>query len=75
MKTVMNESEIKIKWPEAEVKALADFCSKHGIVVEHGHMSPSATLAYLKRKMGIEDAPLEERTPYSTRNLKSILHG
>lgn len=71
----MNESEIKIKWPEEEVKALADFCVKHGIIVEYGHMSPSATLAYLKRKMGIEDEPLKERTPYSNRNLKPILHG
>lgn len=71
----MDNSEIKIKWPEEEVKALADFCLKHGISVEHGHMSPSATLAYLKRKMGIEDVPLEERTPYSNRILKPILHG
>jgi hypothetical protein len=71
----MNESEIKITWPETEVRALAEFCAKHGIMVEHGHMSPSVTLAYLKRKMGIEDAPLEERIPYSNRNLKPILHG
>jgi hypothetical protein len=75
MKNVMNESEIKIKWPDDEVRALAEFCAKHGIVVEHGHMSPSATLAYIKRKMGIEDAPLAERTPYAHRNLKPILHG
>lgn len=70
----MTESEIKIKWPAEEVRALAEFCTKYGIVVEHGHMSPSVTLAYLKRKMGIEDEPLKERTPYSNRNLKPILH-
>ena len=71
----MDESEIKIKWPDEEVKALTDFCTKHGIVVEHGHMSPSVTLAYLRRKMGIADEPLEERTPYSNRLHKPILHG
>ena len=75
MKNVMIDDEIKINWPKEEIKALADFCAKYNIVVEYSHMSPSVTLAYLKRKMGISDEPLAERTPYFIRNLKPILHG
>lgn len=53
------------EWPEKDVKALEDFCAKYGIMgFNCGKMSPIAALALLKGKMGIVDAPLEERVPY-----------
>ena len=79
----MNDSKktetVLIEWPANEVKALEEFCLKHGVVgFSCGRMSPSAALAFLKTKLGIVDAPLEERTPYGYSKIgggKSILHG
>lgn len=52
------------QWPEKDVKALEDFCSKHGVFgYSCGKMSPTAALAMLKGRMGIVDGPLESRVP------------
>lgn len=68
-----------VKWPEKEVKALEDFCKQHGILgFNCGRMSPLAALAMLKSKLGIIDAPLEERVPYGYQKMggeKTVLHG
>ena len=52
-------------WQEKDLKALEDFCIKHGIIgFNTGRMSPIASLAFLKRKLEIsDDVPLEERIP------------
>ena len=76
---IMNDSTT-ITWPSEDIKTLEDFCKKHGVVgFNCGHMSPIAALAFLKKKMGISDPTLTERTPYvgylQTGNQKSVLHG
>lgn len=61
-------------WPEKDIKALEDFCKKHGIVGYNcGRMNPIAALALLKQKLGIVDSSLQERTPYSNPSNKKIL--
>ncbi len=68
-----------VQWPEKDVVALQDFCRIHGILgYNFGRMSPSAALAFLKNKMGIVDAHLDERVPYGYKTLnkeKKILYG
>ncbi len=56
----------EVKWPEDQVKALEDFCTKHGIMgFQCGRMSPIAALAMLKQKIGdYSETPLSERVPY-----------
>jgi hypothetical protein len=78
----MVEMPEAVYWPESDMKALNDFCEKHGILgFNCGRMSPIAALAFLKNKMGIVDGPLEERVPYGytrmgqSSNKASILHG
>jgi len=69
----MNKSNSTIEWPEEEIKVLESFCLKHGIVgFDCGRMSPLAALSLLKSKLGVIDAPLEERFPYGN---KIVLHG
>lgn len=66
-------------WPIEEMKALEQFCEKHGIVgFKCGRIPPATALALLKASMGIVDDPLEERTPYShskNGDEKAVLHG
>ena len=55
-----------IKWPEADVKKLQDYCTKMGIVgFNSGRMPPLAALAHLKKQFGDDytDVPLENRVP------------
>lgn len=69
-------SDSKI-WPEKDMKALDEFCRKHGIVGYNcGKMNPIAALCMLKQKLGISDSSLQERIPYSdTINKKILLKG
>ena len=54
----------KVQWPEADVKALSDFCQKHGVMgIDCGNMSPIAALAMVKNVLGFDDRPIEERVP------------
>ena len=62
------------KWPAADVKALEDFCAKHGILGYNcGRMSPIAALSMLKKQLGFDDRPLEDRVPmgYEKKGTKS----
>lgn len=54
-----------VKWPEADVKKLEDYCAKAGIVgFNCGRMHPVAALAMLKQQFGdFSEVPLEERVP------------
>lgn len=54
-----------VKWPEADVKKLEDYCAKAGIVgFNCGRMHPVAALAMLKQQFGdFSGVPLEERIP------------
>ena len=53
------------QWPGEDVKQLADFCQKHGIVgFSNGKMSPIAALAMLKKQVGdYSGVALEDRIP------------
>jgi hypothetical protein len=54
------------KWPEQDVKALEEYCSKMGIAgFSSGKIPPSVALAMLKRQLGDDftNVPLEERIP------------
>lgn len=71
-------SDTVVTWPENEVKALKEFCEKHGITgFNCGNIPPATALAMLKEKIGMGDVPLEERVPYGYQRMKksSILHG
>ena len=50
-----------VKWPEADIKQLEDFCMKMGVVgFNCGRMSPLAALALLKNRLGVVDhTPVE----------------
>jgi hypothetical protein len=55
-----------IKWPEAELKKLEDYCTRMGIVgFNCGRMHPIAALAMLKKMYGDDytGVPLEDRVP------------
>ena len=53
-----------VKHNEEDVKALEDFCTKHGILgVNYGNRPPAVVLALLKQQMGYTGVPLEERIP------------
>jgi hypothetical protein len=55
-----------VKWPEAEIKQLQDYCTKMGIVgFNCGSMPPIVVLAMLKRQYGEDytNIPLEDRIP------------
>ena len=63
-----------VRWPEADVKVLEDFCKKYGVLgFDCGKMSPIAALAMLKNMLGIVDGPLENRIPsgYEKMGVKS----
>ncbi len=61
-------------WPDKDMKALEDFCKKHGIIGYNCYkMNPIAALALLKQKLGIIDNSLQEKTPYSNIMSKKIL--
>lgn len=78
-----------VKWPEADVQRLEDYCKKVGIVgFNCGKMHPIAALAMLKRQFGdFSNTPLEERVPEGYQKLgtrtpygetmakKQLLHG
>ena len=63
---IVPDTTPEVKWPEDQVKALEDFCIKHGILgFNCGRMSPIAALAFLKQKIGgFEDISLSERVPH-----------
>lgn len=67
--------ESVVKWPEADVKKLQDYCTKIGIVgFNCGRMPPLVALAMLKKQYGdYSDTPLEERVPegYEKLGIKS----
>jgi len=66
-----------IKWPEADVKKLQDYCNKMGIFgFNSGRMPPLAALAQLKKQFGDDytDVPLENRVPEGYEK-KGILSG
>lgn len=63
-----------VRWPEADVKVLEDFCKKYGVLgFDCGKMSPIAALTMLKNMLGIVDGPLENRIPsgYEKMGVKS----
>lgn len=55
----------EVQYPEEEIKALEDFCTKHGILgVNYGNRPPSVILALLRKQIGdYSDTPLEGRIP------------
>jgi len=67
----------KHSWPDQDIKALEDFCKKYGLIgFNCGRMSPIAALSLLKQKMGVIDAPVENRVTYSdVMNTKMLLKG
>ena len=62
---VVPDTTPEVKWPEDQVKALEDFCAKHGILgFNCGRTSPLAALALLKQKVGdYSETPLDKRLP------------
>lgn len=54
-----------VKWPDADIKKLTDYCAKAGIVgFNCGRMHPIAALSMLKQQFGdFSEVPLEERVP------------
>ena len=55
-----------VKWPEADIKRLQDYCDKMGIVgFKCGSMNPIAALGLLKNQYGDDytGVPLENRVP------------
>lgn len=58
-----------IKWPEADIKKLQDFCAQYVIVgFNCGRMSPLAALSMLKAKLGVVDGIPSESAAYSAKN-------
>lgn len=72
---ILPDTTPKVEYPADEVKALEDFCSKHGILgVNYGNRPPSVVLALLKQQVGdYSDTPLESRIPigYQKRGTRS----
>jgi hypothetical protein len=64
--TPIQDTPPVVKWPEADVKKLEDYCQKRGIVgFNPGRMPPLVAMAMLKRQLGEDytDVPLEDRVP------------
>jgi len=52
------------KWPEEDIKALQDYCSRMGIIGFSSRQHPRLALAQLKKQLGdMSDIPLENRVP------------
>ena len=63
----------KEEYKNEDIKALEEFCKKHGIMaMNFGNIPPSSALRMLKSKMGIQEAPV---TPLTNNNKKSLLLG
>jgi hypothetical protein len=66
----------KQTWPEKDVKALEDFCAKHGILgFNCGKMSPIAALSMIKRKLGIDEPSIYNQYTETLNQKKTIMHG
>jgi hypothetical protein len=55
-----------VRWPEADVQKLQDYCMKMGIYgFNSGRMHPLVALSQLKKQFGDDytDVPLEQRVP------------
>jgi len=60
----------KVEYNNEDVKALEEFCNKHGILgFSVGNMHPKAALMMLKSKMGIIETPIQVNTK------KQLLYG
>ena len=69
------------QWPDADVKALQDYCQKMGIVGFSSRQHPRLALMKLKQNMGdFTGIPLENRSPMgyqpiSPTSKKTLLNG
>lgn len=72
-------SPSNIKWPEADVKRLQEYCGKMGIVgFNSGCMPPLVALALLKQQLGdesVEEGVKPRESYMDAIKKKQILHG
>ena len=63
--TVPIKSDDIVKYPEADVQKLQDYCAKMGIIGFNSKLPPIVALGMLKKQLGDDytNVPLEKRVP------------